>query len=159
MADFAQDIKNFTNFGIYNYMFDEAGNEVVNPSSSVFQQNYFSLPLTNVVYDNNKVLNFYNPTFLEFVKVPSTSSTSVSLSQDTIDQINTITFHNQQLQSQLDSIVNATTVNSASANIQSIMDTIIGLRIQLGQGITPVDFDTVFPFLPIPVELRDISTA
>lgn len=160
MADFAQDIKNFTDFGTYNYIFDEAGNEVVNPSSSVFQQNYFALPLANVVYDNNKILNFYNPTFLEFVKAPSSSSNSTSsMSQDVLDQLNQITFENQQLQDQLNNLVNATTVNTASADNQSIRDTIINLRIQLGQGITPLDFDTVFPFLPIPVELRDISTA
>ena len=106
MINFSQQIANFTNYGTYNYKFDNVGNQILNPNSIIFQQVYLEIPLGNIIY-NNRVLSFYDPVFTEFVPVPLTNSTSTStsvFSQEAIDQINNITNQNIQLQNQLESL-------------------------------------------------------
>lgn len=152
MADFSQQIANFTNYGTYNYKFDEVGNEILNASSSVFQQVYFSLPISNVIYDDNRISAFYDTTFTEFVPAPPTSSAASVFPQEAIDEINAITYQNVQLQGQLDSLIASSTSDSSSADIQSIRNTIINLRTQLGQGVADSDFQTVYPYLPLSIE-------
>src|SRR6267154_2679516 len=139
MTDFSQQIANFINYGTYDYKFDEVGNEVLNPSSSIFQQIYFSLTLGNYVYSNSKILSFYDPRFMEFIPITSTVESS-SFSQESIDKINAITNENQQLQGQLNSLIQSSEMNTSSADIQSFRNVIVGLRIQLGQGTTTSDF-------------------
>jgi len=156
MTDFSQQIDNFKNNGTYDYNFDAAGNEILNPSSSVFQMVYFPLPLRNFVYDNSKIVTFYNSTFTEFLS-SSVESSSVSIfPQDAIDQINAITYKNTQLQNQLETLISNSEMNSNSADIQSIKNTIINLRIQLGQGLILSDFQDVYPYLPIPMESKNL---
>lgn len=155
MADFSQQIANFTTNGTYDYLFDSVGNEIINPSSSVFQQVYFSIPLGNYVYNESRISAFYDSTFTEFIPMSISSSISSSTSvfpQDAIDQINTITYQNVQLQSQLQDLITSSTQDSGSADVQSIKNTIIALRIQLGQGSVPTDFEDDYPYLPIPLE-------
>ena len=149
MTDFSVQITNYKNYGTYIYKFDDVGNELVNPSSSIFQQVYFSLPFESVVYDNSKIESFYDPTFTEFVPQPTSNTASV-FSQEAIDQINAITYDNIQLQNQLKTLVDISEQSSNIADIQVIKDIIISLRIQLGQGTYASDFDTVFPYIPIP---------
>jgi|SRR5579862_8513752 len=154
MADFSQQVANFTNNGTYDYLFDSVGNEILNPSSSVFQQVYFAIPLGNYVYNESKISSFYDSTFTEFI--PTTlSAVSASMSvfpQDAIDQINAITYQNVQLQGQLQDLISASTQDSGSADAQSIKNTIIALRIQLGQGSTASDFETDYPYLPLSID-------
>lgn len=155
MADFSQQVANFTNYGTYNYIFDVVGNEILNPSSSVFQQVYFALPLGNYNYNDSKILSFYNPTFTEFVPTTATASVSASVfPQEAIDQINNITYQNVQLQSQLESLIASSEMNSGSADTQSVKNIIIGLRIQLGQGSTASDFQDTYPYLPNTIETQ-----
>lgn len=158
MADFSQQIANYKNYGTYIYKFDSVGNEVLNPSSSIFQQVYFSLPFGNVVYDDSKLLSFYDPTFSEFI--PATSSQQVSVfPQEAIDEIDAITYDNIQLQNQLNAFLSANEQDSGAADVEAVRNIIIGLRIQLGQGVMATDFDTIFPYLPIPAELKDSTTS
>jgi hypothetical protein len=155
MTDFSQQVARFLNYGTYNYQFDNVGNEILNQSSSIFQQVYFSLPLGNFVYNNSKVLSFYDPTFTEFVPITSSVSSSVLFPQAAIDQINAITYKNTQLQSQLNAVVASSSINSSSADMQSVENTIISLRIQLGQGSVPTDFQTIYPYLPMKLEQQN----
>jgi hypothetical protein len=152
MTDFSQQIANFTNYGVYHYKFDEVGNEILNPHSTVFQQVYFSIPLDTVVYNNSKIMSFYDPTFTEFVPAPPTNSAASVFPQEAIDEINAITYQNVQLQSQLDSLIATSTTDSSSADMQSVRNTIINLRTQLGQGIVDGDFQTAYPYLPLSIE-------
>lgn len=154
MADFSQQIANFKQNGTYDYRFDSEGNEIVNPSSSIFQQVYFAIPLGNYVYNESRISSFYDSTFTEFIPTTLTAaSTSISVfPQDAIDQINAITYQNVQLQNQLQDLITASTQDSGSADTQSIKNTIIALRIQLGQGSTASDFEDTYPYLPIPLE-------
>ncbi len=158
MADFSQELKNFKQYGTYDYIFDSVGNEVLNPSSSIFQQVYFSLPLSNYNYNESKILSFYNPTFTEFVPTFITSSaSSSSFSQEAIDAINALTYQNTLLQNQVGVMIDMGTVDTSSADQQSIKNTIINLRIQNGQGVVPSDFQDTYPYLPIPFEQQLIS--
>ena len=155
MADFSVQIRNFKNNGTYDYLFDSVGNEILNPSSSIFQQNYISFPTVNYDYDNLKIASFYNPTFTEFIPQQSTSSVS-TISQAIADHIDSITQQNETLQNQLDTLISRSETNSTSADIQMIKDIILTLRIQLGQGTSAIDFYTDFPYLPIPLDKRVI---
>ena len=155
MTDFSQQIADFTNNGTYEYLFDSEGNEIVNPSSSVFQQIYFALPLGNYVYNESKISSFYDSTFTEFIPVTTTSGSTSVFPQEAIDQINTITYQNAQLQSQLQNLISTSNMNSGSADAQSIQNTITNLRIQLGQGLTASDFENTYPYLPIPLESQN----
>ena len=160
MTDFSQQIANFTTNGTYDYLFDSVGNEIVNPSSSVFQQVYFSIPLGNYTYNESRISSFYDSVFTEFIPAAPTSSASSSLSsfpQSAIDQINEMTYQNVQLQNQLQSLISTSNMNSGSADAQSIKNTIINLRIQLGQGSSVSDFEDTYPYLPIPLESQNPS--
>lgn len=156
MADFSVQIANFQNYGTYNYLFDEAGNVVLNPSSSVFQQHFVAVPTVDMDYDNSKIQAFYNPQLTEFTPPQNTGSQS-TLPQDIIDQINDITQKNQVLQNQLDDLIAKSEVTSVEADSQLVKDIILTLRIQLGQGTTSTDFYNEFPYLPIPIDQRDTT--
>ena len=159
MTDFSQSIANFTNYGTYNYQFDSEGNEIVNPSSSIFQQVYFNIPLGNFAYNNVKIPSFYDATFTEFIPTTSSVAVSSSVPQDVLNQITDITNQNTQLQSQLTSLIALTQMNTGSADQQAVENTIINLRIMLGQGSTPNDFQSVFPYLPTTVETSNPPTS
>lgn len=154
MAEFTQQINNFEKNGTYNYILDEGGNEVLNPSSSIFQQNY--LPFDTVIfsYDETKIATFYNVSFSEFL--PTQTTSSVSIPQETIDKVNQLTYENQTLQSQLDSLVASNNFSSASADQQEIRDIILSLRVNLGQGTSSVDFENTFPYFPIALENKNL---
>lgn len=154
MADFTVQITNFEKHGTFDYRFDEAGNIILNPSSSIFQQNYLSLPLSNINYNSSKILSFYDPTFTEFVAPTSTNLTS-SLPTDVVDQINSLAAQNQDLTTRLNQVIALNELSNTAANIQAVRDIILGLRIQLGQGFSASDFQSDFPYLPISIEQRD----
>lgn len=150
MADFTIQITNFLKNGTFDYQFDSEGNVILNTSPSVFQQNYLSLPLKNINYNNGKLLSFYDPTFTEFV-APPTSSIDLT-STNVLDQINALTAQNQELQDQLDQVIALNEISDSAANRQAVQSILIALRIQLGQGLTADDFQSTFPYLPIPLE-------
>ena len=101
MADFTVQVTNFEKHGAFDYRFDEAGNVVLNPSSSAFQQHYLSIPLSNINYNNNKIKSFYDVEFTEFV-APATASANALSPAEIADQINSLTAQNQELQDRLD---------------------------------------------------------
>lgn len=159
MADFSQDISNFTNLGTYQYKFDEAGNEILNPSSSIFQESYFAFPLTDLNYDNTKINSFYNTTFTEFV-APVTQSAIDAVSIENIaEQLINMTNEKEQLRIQLDRFVALSEVSSNAATEESIKTTIINLRTQLGQGYIIADFSSTFPYSPLSSEQQPSSGA
>lgn len=154
MADFALQISNFEKYGTFSYRFDEVGNVILNPSSSLFQQQFIDIPLRNINYNNTKIVSFYDILFTEFTK-PVSSSMSSSLPIDVVDEINNLTIQNQELQNRLDLLINQSELDSSAANQQLVADIIIALRIQLGQGSSISDFQTDFPYLPIPIDQKD----
>ena len=57
---------------------------------------------------------------------------------------------NEQLTSQLEELIAANEATGTSANEQLIKDTIIGLRVSMGQGNIEAEFATEFPYAPLP---------
>lgn len=154
MVDFEQDITNFRRQGIYNYQFDVAGNEILNPSASAYQQIFFAIPLSNANYDQTRILSYYDPTFTEFVR-PVTSSVEVVVStQELQDQLLLAQDQNQVLTAQLSELITANEQVSSPATDQLIKDTIIGLRVSLGQGKLESDFTSEFPYFPLPADIQ-----
>jgi len=151
MADFSQNIANFTKLGTYQYQFDSVGNEILNPSSSIFQQNYFAFQLTDLNYDQSKVESFYDPTFTEFV-VPSVTTSSIEIvtTENLTQQIIDVTNQNVQLQAQLNELIVSSEQQTSDVDKQTIKNTIILLRVQQGQGKVISDFSSEFPYLPLP---------
>src|SRR5271169_2833095 len=120
MVDFSQQIANFKQYGTYDYIFDSVGNIVLNASSSIFQQVYFSLPLGNNNYNESKILSFYDPTFTEFVPaIVLTDTSSASFPQSAIDQINSLTYQNVLLQNQVGVMIDTSQLDTGSADIQA----------------------------------------
>jgi hypothetical protein len=156
MVNFEKEISDFKNNGIYHYQFDEVGNVILNPSSSIFQQHYISLPTINYNYNESKILTFYPTAFVEFVPQQTTSSTRF-LPQDVIDKIDEVTRQNMILQDQLDSLIAQSEFEPATANEQAVKDIILTLRMQLGQGDSASDFYDTFPYLPIPLDKKSIT--
>jgi SMC interacting uncharacterized protein involved in chromosome segregation len=74
-----------------------------------------------------------------------------------INQINSLESQNQNLQNQLNELISQSELNNSTANLQAIKDIILGLRIQIGQGLSSSDFENEFPYLPIPLEKKDNS--
>lgn len=152
MAHFIQEISNFTRLGTYHYRFDEVGNDILNPSSSIFQETYFSFPLTVVNYDQSKVLSFYDPTFTEFVKPADEPVAGIETVEDIRQALNEARNDKAQLQTQLDELIAKSELSSTEATENVIKEILISLRIQLGQGQIVADFNTDFPYLPLPPE-------
>jgi len=146
MADFSEQINDFVFHGTFNYKFDEVGNVILNPSSSIFQEHYVLFNLRNTVYNENKVKTFYNTEFVEFVKpVEQATSLSGSAAQTELDSIKK---ENETLKGQLDSIIQESEQDGNRADAIAIKDIILELRISLGQGKTESDFESDFPYLP-----------
>lgn len=149
MADFSKQINDFESSGVYTYKFDQVGNQILNPSSSTFQENYVAFSLNNIYYNNDKILLFYNPSFEEFTTSSITQSLSI-LPDNLQQQLDATALTNQLLTQQLTDLLESTEDSSLVADNMAIKDVIIQLRISLGEGIQISDFDDVFPYLPKP---------
>lgn len=150
MADFTQQISDFERNGVYNYRFDDVGNQILNPSSSIFEENYVAFPLTNVYYNQDRILSFYNPNFTEFSTSSAVTASSPVLPDTLQQQLDETALQNQVLQQQLTDLIQTTQADSTTADTQAVKDVIIQLRIQLGQGTQDSDFSEDFPYLPKP---------
>jgi len=146
MIDFSEQINDFVFHGTFDYKFDEIGNVILNPSSSIFQEHYVLFNLRNAIYNENKVKTFYNTEFVEFVKpVEEAAAQSAVETQIELDNIKK---ENESLRTQLDSIIQTSEQNGNTADAVAIKDIILELRISLGQGKTESDFEPDFPYLP-----------
>lgn len=145
MADFSQEIHDFQQYGAYTYKFDEVGNLIFNSSSVDFSQVYVSFPLKNVILNNLKVENFYNPEFEEFI--PSTSSISPVVDTDILQQqLNALQQENDTLKNQLDAVIAQNETSGSLADQMATKQVILELRKSLGQGRVDSDFSEDFPY-------------
>lgn len=150
MADFSTNIQKFQKEGIYEYKFDAVGNLYFNSSSADFSQVYLSLPLVNVVYNNNKIEQFYDPEFREFV--PTVGSAEPTLNAEVLQQqLSAIQQENVGLKEQLDGIIaqSSAAADASGPNQLAIKQVILELRKTLGQGRVDSDFSDTFPYTKI----------
>jgi hypothetical protein len=143
--DFSTEIANFQKTGTYTYQIDGGNNLLINPKSPEFNQNFVSIPLNNDNYSTSKLNSFYPIEFTEFISVP-TLTTSTSSIEDISTQLAQSLTDNNNLQQQLTDITNLQQDNTTAADILAAQQTIISLRISLGQGAASSDFSTTFPY-------------
>jgi hypothetical protein len=147
MADFSTDIQQFQQNGTYTYKFDPVGNLIFNSSSADFSQVYLSMPLTNIMYNNNKIDGFYTADFEEFTPTPAAAP--ITSSVDLNNQLDTLQQENAQLQNQLNDMIAASSTTNPSADSEASKQVILELRKALGQGRVDSDFSDTFPYTPI----------
>jgi hypothetical protein len=129
----------FIRDGSYTNQFDEFGNLVIIDST----EKYLAVTLTPEVYEITSVTNVYTIGPEEFKDVPRTEDPKlVALKSEKTTLQNKIT----TLTSELSKMSNS---SGKDALISASKDTIVGLRIKSGEGKTPSDFNTVFPYLPL----------
>jgi hypothetical protein len=149
MSIFDVQINNFQNLGTFNYEFDNNGNVIVNPSSSVFSKNYISIPLSMYEYDSSKISNFTDVTFTEFIPespVLETSQTSRSSTEVTTNTQITET------QSELNNIISSQSPTQTESEKLAIKQVILELRKKLGEGTDNSDFLDEFPYTALVIQ-------
>jgi len=145
MTDFSQQIHDFQKNGIYIYQFDEGSNLTFNNSSADFHQHYVAIPLTNYAYNNTKIKSFYDLSFKEFVPTTVAAKTELVVSPE----VSQLTQENEELKTKLNQLVETSDANITESERLAIKQVILGLRIQLKQGVAERDFSTTFPYLPL----------
>lgn len=148
MNDFSQEIENFKRYGTYAYNFDNAGNLIFNVSSSKFNQVYLSIPIQNIVYDENKIKTIYNVEFEEFIPNKSIIN-STDIQEDIKTQLDNVIAENEELKTRINEIILNDDNNSNEADKLATKQVILELRKASGQGRVDSDFSDTFPYTPI----------
>jgi len=152
---FAQDITNFQRYGTYSYEYDSVGNVIFDSSSGNFSQVYLAFPLPNFVYDNTKLVSFYDPVFTEFVP-PVTSEPALDVEQLQGD-LEASQQTNVELTKQLDDLIAINESTPSLADVAASKAVILELRKSLGQGRVDSDFSEDFPYTPVKKESNLMS--
>jgi hypothetical protein len=149
MTDFNKQILEFEQYGTFTYKYDEVGNVVMNSSSVDFAQNYLAFPLDNFVYNNSKILGFYDPVFSEFIPTSQTEEQQVTIDVTALqDELDVEKAKNAALTDQLNSII-AESGNTSGPDPSATQQVVLELRKQLGQGRVDSDFSVDFPYSPV----------
>lgn len=148
--DFVKEINDFKTVGAYSYKFDSVENVIAQSSSVEFSYHYLALPLSNLLYDNEKIESNFDVNFSEFV----TSETTVPEETPTIsiddqqERISELEEENQTLKSKLNSLIEKTETDDSAANAEVTKQIILDLRVALKQGQSADDFLDEFPYEP-----------
>lgn len=146
--DFSNEIAKFQSTGVYNYQIDDGGNLLISSQSSEFNQHYISIPLSTDEYSASKINSFYPTNFTEFIPTQISVVSTSSISDLTNELSHSLSLNNT-LQTQLEQITNIQQSNSSAADTLAAKQTIIGLRMSLGQGHSNTDFSSIFPYIPL----------
>jgi hypothetical protein len=143
------EVSSFKNFGTFTNNLDSFGNfQLV---FSVVQSvngnvNYVKVPLKTFLYNENKILDANTADFTELQTVQQEEKRNVD---EVLNQYNNLLEENRILNQTVNELVEKYENNDDKQVIAEQKRTIIGLRIQLGQGSVPSDFSDDFPFLPL----------
>ena len=154
---FSQEITNFQRYGAYTYAYDSVGNVIFDSSSNNFSQVYLGLSLPNFLYDNAKLLNFYDPAFTEFIPQPSEPTVSPEVEQIQ-SELDAVTAQNTDLTKQLEDLIAINESTPSVADQAAAKEVILELRKSLGQGRVDSDFDITFPYAPVRKETSLANT-
>ena len=143
------EVSSFKNFGTFTNNLDSFGNfQLV---FSVVQSvngnvNYVKVPLKTFLYNENKILDANTADFTELQTVQQEEKRNVD---EVLNQYNNLLEENRILNQTVNELVEKYENNDDKQVIAEQKRTILGLRIQLGQGSVPSDFSDDFPFLPL----------
>lgn len=146
---FSKEIDGFQRYGTYSYEFDSVGNVIFNSSSNDFSQVYLDFPLPNFVYDNTKIISFYDPTFVEFVPPEATGSLTTEDIEQMQNDLEEAQQQNEQLAQRVDELIAINQSTPSLAEKSASKTVILELRKMLGQGRVESDFSADFPYTPI----------
>lgn len=145
----ADEVSTFKNFGTFTNNLDSFGNYqlVFSVAQSVNGNvNYVKVPLKTFIYNENKIVDANTVEFTELQSVQQEEKRNVD---ELLTQYNTLIEENRILNQTVNGLVEKYENNDDKQVIDAQKNTIIDLRIQLGQGNVPSDFSDDFPFLPL----------
>ena len=128
----------FTRTGQYDNTFDEFGNLVIIDDD----QKYLSVVLNEEVYEEQSVSAIYNLSIEEFKDTTTTPNKKV-------DSLESEKAALQKQIATLTSQLSSTNTSNKDTLISASRDVIVNLRIKAGEGSSPSDFNTTFPYLPL----------
>jgi len=143
------DVSTFKTFGTFTNNTDSFGNLqlVYSVAQSVNANvNYVKVPLKTFVYNENKIVDSNTSDFTELQTPETQQKQNVN---ELLQQYNELLAENRILNQTVNGLVEKYENNDDKQVIDAQKNTIIALRIQLGQGNVPSDFSDDFPFLPL----------
>lgn len=150
MNDLQTYIKKFLVSGDFANNLDDMNNIHLNVNENINLNGsdiFMSVNLLENKYDTSKITNLYD------VNINTTNISNnnevVTINDQLQDSYNNVIAENQALKDSLADMVNIIESNPAQAEVMASKDTIINLRIKLGEGKSPEDFESVFPYSPI----------
>lgn len=143
------EVSAFKTFGTFTNNLDSFGNIqlVYSVAQSVNANvNYVKVPLKTFVYNENKIVDSNT---LDFTELQTPETQQKQNINELLQQYNELLAENRILNQTVNDLVEKYENNDDKQVIDAQKNTIIGLRIQLGQGTVPSDFSDDFPFLPL----------
>jgi hypothetical protein len=143
------EVSAFKNFGTFTNNTDSFGNLqlVYSVAQSVNGNvNYVKVPLKTFVYNENKIVDSNSSDFTELQTPETQQNQNIN---DVLQQYNELLAENRILNQTVNELVEKYENNDDKQVIDAQKNTILNLRIQLGQGKVPSDFSDDFPFLPL----------
>jgi hypothetical protein len=129
---------NFVSTGQYNNVFDEFGNLILVEGS----EKYVAVVLSDEVFEQSSVSKIYNIDIEEFKDVAPVQNPRISSLESEKAVL-------QKKISDLTLQLSKVNPSEKEAIINASKDIIISLRIKAGEGNTPEDFNTSFPYLSL----------
>jgi hypothetical protein len=143
------EVDKFKNIGEFINNIDAFGN--VQQIFSIAQStngnvSYVKIPLKTFVYNEEKIIDSNTVEFTELQTISQVEKRDINV---VLQQYNSLLEENRILNETVNSLVEKYENADDKQVIAALKNTIISLRIQLGQGNVPSDFGEDFPFLPL----------
>ena len=127
----------------YEFSFNSIGNLFFKENSSILNQQFLKLMVSNLEYDDDKISKIYN---LEFEEFKSENKPTNSMTDESENKIQELENNIEDLRSQLKSNTTSTDVDRLKSELHANRDIIIQLRIDSGEGTSSDDFSDEFPY-------------
>jgi type I restriction-modification system DNA methylase subunit len=144
MNNYQTYINNFLFTQQFSNNLDNLGNINLSTSSSKESEIFIAFNLNDYNYDNDAITNLYDTTITTNNVI--NNNEIITISQDLQNSYDNAIAENQALQNSLGDLIAVVEANPAQAEAMASRDTIIALRIQLGEGASAADFSAEFPY-------------
>ena len=129
---------------VYKFSFNSIGNLFFKENSSILNQQFLKLMVSNLEYDDEKISKIYN---LEFEEFKSENKPKNSTTDESENKIQELKNNIEDLRSKLNSNTTSVDVDRLKSELKANRDVIIQLRIGSGEGNSSDDFSDQFPYL------------
>jgi len=143
------EVATFKNTGEFDNNQDSYGNmQLVFSSAQSMDgnKNYVKIPLKTFTYNESKINDVE---VVQFTEMTTTEIVEKRNIDEVLEQYDILLEENKILNNTVNELIDKYEQSDDKQVISALKTTIIDLRIQLGQGNVPSDFDDEFPFLPI----------